>query len=225
MLAAIERILPDESFIYLADEANMPYGNKSADEIKSAAFSCAETLFSMNCKAAVVACNTATATAISDIRAQFATRIVVGLEPAVKPCYNELGKNGYALALVTEATHASAKFERLLATCEGKITAIARPELAEMIEKNIHDPTRLRRHVYAILSDYKDAEAVILGCSHYTYITSIIDEFYGGKIKIYDGATGAANRLKYCLAVADMNAQPGHKTETRFYSTVGQRLF
>ena len=219
MLGVCERILPDESFIYLADEANMPYGNKSADEIKSAAMFCAETLFSMNCKAVVVACNTATATAINDIRAMYSTRIVVGLEPAVKPCVVELGKNGYGIALVTEATYRSAKFERLLNSCAGKVVAVPRPELAELIEKNMQDVRRMRSHVFDILSDYKDAEAVILGCSHYTCIAPVISEFYGGKIKIYDGATGAANRLKYCLAVADMTAEKNAKIPTRFYST------
>ncbi len=219
VLYMCERLMPNESFIYLADKANLPYGNKTSDEIRAAAYFCADTLFSMNCKAVVIACNTATAQAVDDIRRLFSTRITVGLEPAVKPCYNELGKNGYAVALVTEATYFSPKFNRLIAACDGKIKAAARPELAELIEKNMAAIGKIKPHVFSILEEFGDAESIILGCSHYTYIHDIIKEFYGGRIKIYDGAIGAAKRLQYCLSVSDMTARGATKTKTRFYST------
>lgn len=219
VLRMCERLMPDESFIYLADKANMPYGNKCAADIKNAAIGCADTLFSLDCKAVVIACNTATTTAVDDIRALYSTRTVIGLEPAVKPCYRELGKSGYAVALVTDATYRSDKFARLILSCDGRIIPLARPELAELIENNATDIDKIRRHVFGILDKYRSAESVVLGCSHYTYITGIINEFYDGRIKIYDGATGAAARLKYCLAVSDMLADGQTKTATRFYST------
>ena len=112
--------LPNEKFIYLADKANMPYGEKSTDEIKAAAMSCAATLIGMGCKAIVVACNTATETAIDDIRRLFPSTVVIGLEPALKPCYYGVG-NGYAVALVTSATERSPKFKRLMSAYGDKI--------------------------------------------------------------------------------------------------------
>ena len=117
----------------------MPYGVKPAAEIRLAALQSAERLFSMNCKALVVACNTATVTAIDDIRALFSARPVIGLEPAVKPCYRELGKSGKAVALVTAATYNSAKFARLVDNCDGKIIPLAVPELAKLIEDHTDD--------------------------------------------------------------------------------------
>lgn len=210
--------LPHEHFVYLADSANMPYGERSAADIKRAACACAETLFDMNCKAVVVACNTATETAISDIRSLYPDKIVVGLEPAVKPCRAELD-SGYAVALVTPATARSEKFGRLMRSCDGRIVPSPQPHLAATIERLIGEPSALRPIVRDILQPYKDARAVVLGCSHYTYLTALIDEFYGGNVKIYDGAGGAALRLKCLLEKADLCASGGEVGSVRFYST------
>lgn len=220
VLAECERILPSESFIYLADSANMPYGNKSRDDIVCAALFCAERIFSLGCKALVIACNTATTCAAADIRRLYPGKITVGLEPAVKPCLRELGRNGYAVALVTAATCASDKFNRLVEGCEKKIIPVACRELAALIERDRDDRTEAERYVNKMLAPYADAEAVVLGCSHYSYITGAIKRFYGGRIKIYDGATGAAERLKYCLTISDLLADGSKKAPTRFISTV-----
>ena len=220
VLKKCTELLPDESFIYLADKANMPYGNKPKEDIERAAFACADTLFSIGCKALVVACNTATVTAVDSIRALYSTRIVVGLEPAVRPCIKELGKNGYAVALVTEATYRSDRFNRLLESCDKRIVPLVDRALAKLIEDNVGDITRIQPHIRDIFKNYGDAEAVILGCSHYTYITDIIKDIYGGNIKIYDGAEGAARRLKYCLELSGEIAKNGDiKPKIEFLST------
>ncbi|MBD5131468.1 MAG: glutamate racemase [Clostridiales bacterium] len=219
VLKKCAELMPNEKFIYLADEANMPYGVKPPEEIKRYALHCASLLFAMNCKALVIACNTATVTTIDCIRTFYPDKIVIGLEPAVKPCFRELGRDGYAVALVTEATSRSAKFNRLIEETGGRVKPLARKELAKLIEDNSNNIEALRPHIAEIFEQYKTAEAVILGCSHYTYITKLISDFYGGKIKIYDGATGEAERLKYCLAVAELNAPATDKGSVRFYST------
>lgn len=219
VLNRLAAALPNERFIYLADKANMPYGVKNDGEIKRAACACASTLFSMNCKALVVACNTATAVAVDDIRRLYPNRIVVGLEPAVKPCCNELGKNGYAVALVTPATAESRKFKRLAATAGDRLVSAPQPLLARMIEENISDLSAVEPYVKEILSPYETAESVILGCSHYSCIANAVKRFYGGNIKIYDGADGAAARLSYCLALAGLLAPQCETGSMRFLST------
>ena len=220
VLKSCTELLPNESFIYLADKANMPYGNKHKDEIAIAAFDAANTLFSLNCKALVIACNTATVTAAERIRMLYSTRVVVGLEPAIRPCVKELGRGGYAVALVTKATFMSERFRILLDSCDRKVVPLAVPELAKLIEDNLGDRARLSKYMQCVFNDYMDAEAVILGCSHYSYIADIIRDIYGGNIKIYDGADGAARRLKYCLEIAGLSAQKSEQERTiRFLST------
>ncbi|MDE7464335.1 MAG: glutamate racemase [Clostridiales bacterium] len=218
VLKACVKQLPHESFIYLADKANMPYGTRSRDEIRAAARTCADVLIGMNCKAVVIACNTATETAIEYIRETYNGVIFIGLEPAVKPCFRELGRNGYGVALVTEATARSAKFNRLIEGCEGRIVVAPQPRLAKLIEDGA-DEDVMRGYVDGMLAPYKDAEAVALGCSHYSNISGLISDYYGGNIKIYDGAFGAAARLAYCLAVAGKITESEEQGSVRFYST------
>ncbi len=209
--------LKNESFIYLADFAGMPYGEKSEDEIRLAAVKNASRLISMNCKAVVVACNTATEVGIAEIRRLYPNTVTIGLEPAVKPCARELSPDGYAVALVTPATANSDKFNSLLRSY-GRVAAVGCAGLAQKIENGIFDLDRLRADVYRILGGYKNAEAVVLGCSHYAYITSMIKEFYGGKIKIYDGADGLAQNLVRKLGTLNLLSESSERT-IRFYST------
>jgi len=223
VLLACRRLMPCEKFVYLADEANMPYGTRPADEVRASALGCCAALVGMNCKAIAVACNTATEIAIDDIRRLYPNIVTVGLEPALKPCFRELGRNGYAVALVTQATARSKKFMRNLGDCEGRIKAAPQPELARRIETctNIKE---LAPYVNQMLEPYRDAEAVVLGCSHYSHIAALIREFYGGKIKLYDGADGEAARLKYCLALTGGLAKSGGGSVV-FYSTEKTKIF
>ncbi len=202
----------------------MPYGEKSTDEIRAAAISCAQTLVGMNCKALVVACNTATETAIDDIRRLFPSLTVVGLEPALKPCYLSIG-DGYAVALVTTATFRSPKFKRLMSAYGDKIIASAQPELAHLIETCDPNSVELKNAVYSALNDYRDASGIVLGCSHYTYVKKIIADFYDGNIKIYDGADGASDMLRFKLAMYGLNAPADAVGSVRFYSTYNRENF
>ncbi len=209
-------LMPNERFIYLADSANMPYGIRSTDEIRRAAFCCADTLFAMNCKALLVACNTATENAIDGIRALYSTRIIVGLEPAIKPALREL-KRGYAVALVTPATFASSKFNGILSCAESsRIVAVPCDTLASVIERG--NDAEIERETERLLFPYRDAQAVILGCSHYSYITRIIKKRFGG-MKIYDGADGAALQLLSRLKLSGLCAPQDAIGKVDFYST------
>lgn len=216
-------LLPDERFIYLADSANMPYGGKSEDDIRRLACACAERLFARNCKAIVIACNTATAAAAEYIRTLFPARIVIGLAPAVKPCFRELGRCGYAVALVTDATGKSASFNRLISECDGKVVPCTAPMLAELIERNPNGASVVEQYLREVLGRFSDAEAIVLGCSHYVYTVDIIKRIYNNRIKIYDGADGAVARLKYCLTVSDLIATEKNATiGIEFLSTTKQ---
>ena len=97
---------------------------------------------------------------------------------------------------------------------------LAAPKLAKLIEDSQDDIERVRQYVTEIFGHYRDAESVILGCSHYSYISGLISEVYDGKVKIYDGAEGAARRLKYCLELSGLTAKKGECTPSiKFLST------
>jgi glutamate racemase len=112
VLKHLTRQLPHEHFIYFADSAYAPYGNQSAVKIQQRCFTLADILVAQGAKALVVACNTATAAAISPLREHFPLPII-GMEPAVKPAA-AASKNNVIGVLATTGTLQSAQFAALL---------------------------------------------------------------------------------------------------------------
>ncbi|MCL2796701.1 MAG: aspartate/glutamate racemase family protein [Firmicutes bacterium] len=112
VLEACRALLPREDFIYLSDARHAPYGNKADAEIAGRVFTCCERLINLNCKAIVVACNTATGVGIRTLRERY-ERPFVGLEPAIKPAI-EAGFKGEIVLFCTEATARQEKFLKLL---------------------------------------------------------------------------------------------------------------
>ena len=92
VLRELRRLLPQERYLYFGDSANAPYGTKTVSEVRRLTLAAAEKLQAQGIKALVVACNTATAAAISDLRAAFPDRIVIGMEPALKPAAEHFPK-------------------------------------------------------------------------------------------------------------------------------------
>jgi len=235
VLSSCRALLPYEDFIYLSDASHAPYGNKTDGEIAERVFACCERLMNLNCKAIVVACNTATGVGIKMLRQRYA-RPFVGLEPAMKPAV-KAGIAGEIVILCTEATARQEKFLALLKQCVSgqlsvvswiaapmgrnviktipspeprtpnpgfppTITVAPQKKLAALIEIRIDNLESIRPQVYEILTPYKDAAAVILGCTHYVFIREMIADFYrlqDRKIPIFDGNAGAARRLKGLL--------------------------
>lgn len=214
-------IMPRENYMLIRDQAFMPYGDKTAQQIERRVFSAARTVFDMGAKALLLACNTATATSVDNLRALYPQNVIVGLEPAIKPCGYEL-RNGYAVALVTEATAKSKRLDYLVQKYgRGRIVVHSSRNLAAEIEEHAGDETYMDYLAANALADYKDAESVILGCSHYSFLRRAVTRFYGGNIKIYDGAEGAARYLKRCLLVSGNVG--GGDGQIDFFVTNGQR--
>lgn len=198
VLKACLDVLPSENFVYLADRSGMPYGNKTHEEIEKRVELCVQTLQSEGVKAIVAACNTATNVGIASLRKKYDMPFV-GLEPAVKPAAENCGR-GNILVLLTPLTAEQEKFKKLKEKYDnGRLIIAPQENLAEEVEEHIDDYHALKKPVYDILRRYKNVEGVVLGCTHYVFLRPIVEEFYGGRIKIFDGNDGAARRLKSVL--------------------------
>lgn len=197
------RLLPRENYLYLADCSHAPYGSRPRGEILDRARFCLRTLAEAGAKAAVVACNTATAVAIETLRREFDIP-VIGAEPAVKPACDVCGDRA-VLVLVTPLTAAEPRFMRLIARFpDKKIIAAPLDGLAAAVEKHIDALYALRTDVYRRLSAYPEPGAVVLGCTHYVHIRTLIADYYGGRVPVLDGNRGIALRLKAELASAGL---------------------
>jgi glutamate racemase len=196
------RQLPHEDYLYYADDANVPYGNKSRDEIRCCVFEAVDFLAGMNIKALVVACNTATSAAIQDIRLKYVFPII-GMEPAVKPAVKSVdGKR--VLVFATPLTLRESKFIGLLNQVDIHNTVDFLPlqELVTFAEAYQFDRVIIMSYLKGRLKDY-DLNlygAVVLGCTHFPFFKNHIREIFPKGTVIVDGNRGTVQNLKNTLA-------------------------
>lgn len=191
------KLLPEERFIYYADNANCPYGDKSVDFIRDRACRITDILISKGAQVVVVACNTATAAAITTLRERYDIPFI-GMEPAVKPA--ALGtKTGVIGVLATAGTFKGSKYlnTRGLYEDDVKIVEHVGKGFVELVESGELDGDRAYGIVEASLRPLLDAGAdrIVLGCTHYPFLRSLIERISGPDVQVIDPAPAVARRL------------------------------
>lgn len=201
VLKALLQELPGEKFLYFGDCANAPYGTKSTEAVRALTLAAAQKLFDRGIKALVVACNTATAAAINDLRQTYPESIIVGIEPAVKVAYDHFPK-GKVGVLATPVTLREEKFAHLAESfSQMEIVSIPLPGLVELIEKGQDTEDFLT----PILQPYYGKlDAAVLGCTHYPLVAATIQKLLGENTALLDGAVGVALQTKRRLLAADL---------------------
>ncbi len=207
VLRALRRELPEERFLYFGDSANAPYGSRPAEEIFDLTLRHADTLFSRGAKALVVACNTATSIAIEALRSRYPEKIIIGIEPALKPAVERF-PNGKILVLATETTLRERKFAELMdhfaATCE--IFKCPCPELVGLVERGELSGPATESALKKRLGTYlgREIDAVVLGCTHFPFLRASISSFFGDKPMLFDGADGTAKETRRRLELENL---------------------
>lgn len=199
--------LPFEDFIYLADTAHVPYGDKSEVWIQSRMIEVVKWFLAKNCKTIVIACNTATAAAGTFLRGLYPDLFIVGLEPAIKPALL-LTKNRTIAMLATARTVGSAKYAALLERAvlpELDMTVLSIPciGLAERIDAGLMDTEETRALIATYISPVKAAQAdvVVLGCTHYPFVVQQISALLGKNVQIIDSGAPVARYTRDVLTV------------------------
>lgn len=202
------RQLPQHNFIYLADSANVPYGEKSSDWIAARSLTLCNYLASNGCDAIVVACNTATAEAIKQIRETLPIPII-GVEPGIKPAAMQ-SQNNIVGVLATEATLKSDKFNSLLNTLPSDCQFIkqAGAGLVPLIESGNADSEETLELLAKHLEPIQDAGAdtLVLGCTHYPFLRKSIRKLLGESITLIDTSDAVVRQLKRQLESLQNNS-------------------
>jgi glutamate racemase len=199
---AIIRHLPEEQIIYFGDTAHLPYGDKSKELVKSYAIAITDFLLNVQkCKCVVIACNTASAAAYEYLRDYYKGTVPIFnvIDPIVESVISDDDIQRVGI-IATKTTVASAVYQEKLSRRKPSLqyTALATPLLAPMIEEGFynHNISRTVIHNYLEQPELKDIDALILGCTHYVMIRDEINEFFGGKVKLFDSTDIVARKLK-----------------------------
>ncbi len=213
VLRELVRQLPREDFLYFGDSANAPYGPRSAPEVRALSRAAAARLLGAGCKALVVACNTATAAAISLLRKTWPEVPVVGIEPALKPAAAHR-EGARVLVLATEMTLREEKFTRLLERYGrgASVSCLAAPGIVEYVERGETEGPAIERYLRELLAPYRDEplDAVVLGCTHFPFARHAIARALGRPVAFYDGAPGTARETCRRLESRGLlSARPG----------------
>ncbi|KVC83966.1 glutamate racemase [Burkholderia ubonensis] len=222
VLRAVRAQLPDESFVYVADSRNAPYGPRDEAFITERTLAIGEWLAREGAKALVVACNTATAQSIAAIRERLAIPLV-GVEPGIKPAA-ALSASGIAGVLATQSTLASARFQALLDRYGAGRRFICQPGhgLVEAVERGDTNSPALRALLDGYLQPMLDAGAdtLVLGCTHYPFFTETIRGLVGNRLTIVDTSDAIARQLARVLDERGLRAPAGTRAAPpRFCST------
>ena len=206
VLARAAKALPHENFIYYADTAHFPYGDKDPEIVRDGVFKAMEIMVKEGVKAAIIACNTATSVAIKELRAIYDFPIL-GMEPAIKPAA-EQAKGKRVAVVATVLTLREKKFQELLKRCEDKENIVLLPAsgLADLVEKGEYNSDKGRRFLEELFLKAGTIDSIVLGCTHYLFLLPLLKELYPAA-KIIDGGEGTVRTLCHILEEKNLAAQ------------------
>lgn len=215
----LRNLLPAEDVVYFGDTARVPYGNKSIPVIRRFSLEIARFLESMRVKMLVIACNTATALALEYLKRQTDLPIVGVIEPGVRAAVN--AGNGRIGVIGTSATIRSEAYQSRLRRFRPQDVILAKscPLLVPLVEENLLDAPITRTALEMYLSDWREAgiDALILACTHYPLLKPLIEEFFGGKVRLIDSAMETAREVAELLAARRFQAPPDRTGSEEFY--------
>jgi glutamate racemase len=232
---AVIRQLPHESVTYFGDTARVPYGPKSPDTVRRYSREIASFLTDQGVKALVVACNTATAHALPTLRETLTMPVIGVIEPGARAAVNAT-RNGHIGVIGTAGTIKSGAYERAIRAIEPslRVTARACPLFVPLVEEGWVDKeaTKLIAAEYLAPLLQEQVDTLVLGCTHYPLLKSIIGEALGSHVRLIDSAEETARETanvlqQHCLT-SNVNAEPRHRfiasDDPLMFLQLGQRF-
>lgn len=217
---SVNRLLPNENTIYLADSKNSPYGKKPNDELINISKENVEFLINKKCKLIVVACNTATTNSINFLRKSYNLPFI-GIEPAIKPAALNT-KTGKIGVLATIGTLGSRLFEKT-SNIHGQNVEIIEQHgigLVELIEKGIYSGSKidslLKEYLNPMLEN--NIDKLVLGCTHYPLIKESIKKIINESINIIECSEAVALQTERVLIKSNLINSGTEKSKKLFYT-------
>jgi glutamate racemase len=238
VLAELRRRLPDEPTIYLGDNARAPYGPRSADEVRRFTLEAVEWLLGQDVKLLVLACNTATARALDDVRARADVPVLGVVRPGAVAAAAATRSRRVAVIATAGTVESGAYHDAIVeADADTHVAQLACPELVPMVEAGILDGRRaesvLRAYLEPLLAAEPGMDTLLLGCTHYPLLREPIQRIVGDGVAVVDSAFTTALAAEDLLDALGARAPAGsaaaHRVattgEVAAFVTVADRLF
>ncbi len=228
VLRAIRQTLPQEKVLYFGDQAHVPYGPRPKDQIRRFSETITRFLLAQEAKLIVVACNTASAAALRDLRHSFPDTPFVGMEPAVKPAA-ETTRTGKVGVLATPTTFAGALYASVVERFAQDVQLFQDtcPGLVAQIEAGHLDSPKTRRILEAALQPMLAAgiDTVVMGCTHYPFVIPLIQQITGPDVRTIDPAPAIARQAKRLLTAGSLLNPSAELGSLGFYTSGDSAAF
>ena len=222
-------LLPSEDLVYIGDTARYPYGPKPASEVRSYAIELATSLVrDFNAKLIIVACNTAASVALGELQSLLSVPVIGVVEPGAQALVEATTNNRVAV-IGTVGTIASGAYESAVAGASHKIlrevslTATACPGFVEFVERDETSGQAVTELAEKLLAPIQKAgvDALLLGCTHYPYLSAVISEVMGSGVKLINSADATASKVRDVLIKNNISRSVDDevKSSHEFYSS------
>jgi glutamate racemase len=219
ILAVLEKHFPNETFVYLSDQKNFPYSEKSAEVLQKLGEENVQKLLEYNCNPIVIACNTLSVTALAYLREQFPKISFVGTVPAVKMAAEQLPEGSHVVVLATKNTAESEYLQNLVEPYSNRTNFIllGSTKLVSAIEN--WDETAITEELHAVLHPIaKKIDGIVLGCTHFAFIETHIQSYLPYPVQFFEPSEGITKQVQ--RAIENITKQPEGKNATQFLSTL-----
>lgn len=238
VLAELHRRLPHEDTVYLGDNARAPYGPRPAGEVRRFTLEAVDWLLGQDVKLLVLACNTATARALGEVRERSSVPVVGVVRPGAVAA-SAATRSGHVGVIATAGTVESGAYQDAIVEADpaADVVQLACPELVPMVEAGILDGRRaesmLRGYLEPMLAAEPELDTLLLGCTHYPLLRGPIERIVGDRVSVVDSAFTTALAVEDLLdalgARASADGTATHRVATTGevapFVTVAARLF
>lgn len=222
VLRAVRASLPNEDLIYIADQAHVPYGSRSLDEVREYSDAITRFLLQRNAKLVVVACNTASAAALHYLRVEFPGMHFVGMEPAVKPAA-EITRSGVVGVLATPATFQGELYASVIERFASGVRVLQ--DTCPGLVMEIDQGNLETRRVYSILEQAlgpmlaEGIDTVVLGCTHFPFVIPAIKTIVGPDVRVIDPSPAIARQVERLLTANKLENTAQQPGRVQYFTT------
>ncbi|PLR98068.1 glutamate racemase [Bacillus sp. T33-2] len=224
----IIRQLPHEQIIYLGDTARCPYGPRPAEEVKRFTWELTQFLLKKNIKMLVIACNTATAVVLDEIRSQLKIPVLGVIHPGARTAL-KVTSNRKIGVIGTEGTVKSRAYEHALKSINRsvRVTSLACPKFVPLVESGEYDGPVAKKVVAETLKPLanRGLDTLILGCTHYPLLEPLIKNIMGEKVSVISSGEETAREVSTILHHNGMLNEGEDTPEHHFYTTGSKTIF